>query len=489
MYGIHVLETVWPTIPGLKNPSLMSIEDGPTSLEFPEDLFFIDTAGKNSEAFINDSEPGFTKNESVWYDEDDEQAKVSLVHDTKLRKLRVDEEEKVVSAKDYASRLRKYHSEKFLNTLKWAETARVNADASVEDLYGQESYEPSSLDRAVDSSAVSDVLLPDFLAINRKTSFKVPSNSTNFLESLEFHPRINNLVHASGMDKSLHLFKIDGTFSNKVFSAKFQDMPVVSSRFSADGSEIIALGRRPFFYNFDLESQKVIRSNGVKGRHETEWSGPCYSACGKYLFLCGADGNIVVLSAKNKQWLTNLKMNEGVKALCASIDSRYLFSIGSASGVYIWDLISFKCVKRFTDDGGLSGLSIAVSSDMSLLACGSISGIVNVYDLQAILSASSFTLAPTALRSYGNLVNPLSGITFHPSSQLLCFFSREKRNAVRFVHFPSGRVYSNWPTEQSPLGRIVASGYNSRGDSVAFANRNGAVQIYNLKHFSQALSD
>jgi len=463
----------------------MTTEESATSFEFPDELFFVDTTGKSLDSALPTLDSNSGKSESVWHDEDDDKAKISLMHSTKLRKLRVDEEDKVVSAQDYVAKLRKYRSEKALKSLKWAETARVNTC----DEDGQESYVPSPLDRAVNTAAVSDVLLPDFLAINRKLTFKVPSSSTNFLESLEFHPRINNLVHTSGMDKALHLFKIDGTFSDKIFSTKFQDMPVASSRFSADGSEVLAVGRRPFFYNLDLESQKVVRISGVKGRYETEWSGTCYSPCGKYLFLCGADGNIVVLSAKNKQWLTNLKMNEKVKSLCVSTDSRYLFSIGAASSVYIWDLVSFKCLKRFTDNGGISGQTISVSSDMSLLACGSVSGILNVYDLQVILNDNGFTRQPSVLRSYGNLVNPLSGVGFHPSSQLLNFFSREKRNAVRFAHFPSGRVFSNWPTEQSPLGRVVASSYNSRGDSVAFANKDGIVQVYNLKHFSQSFSD
>ena len=177
-------------------------------------------------------------------------------------------------------------------------------------------------------------------------------------------------------------------------------------------------------------------------------------------------------------------MNENVEALCCSNDSKYLFSVGQTNTVYIWDLITLRCIKRFTDDGGTLGTSISISGDSSLLACGSASGIVNVYDLSNLLNSD--INQPIPLKSYSNIVSPISGAIFHPSSQLLTFYSREKRNALRVAHYPSGKIYTNWPTERSPLGRVVSASFNSDGSTIAFGNKDGVVQIYNLKHFSKA---
>ena len=61
---------------------------------------------------------------------------------------------------------------------------------------------------------------------------------------------------------------------------------------------------------------------------------------------------------------------------------------------------------------------------LHFLACGSSSGIVNVYDLDNVLNTES--VQPIPLKSYSNIVTPITGTSFHPSSQLLTFYSRDK---------------------------------------------------------------
>lgn len=418
--------------------------------------------------------------DAVWQDDDDDHINASLTNQPRLRKLRETEEETTVSGSEYTARLRKLRSG-LVRTPKWADDARKRVEQTDELAYGMESYTVGSLDRTLARSAVSDVLLPDYLAISKKQTVTVPAATANCLDTVEFHPSSSNTLMTSGMDKNLHLFVTEGSTHERIFSSRFKDMPIKSSHFSADGQEIVSVGRRPFFYVTDIATEKVVRITGIKGRRETEWNTFCTSKCGKFLFFCGLDGNIVVLSARTKQWIADMKMNEPVHAVCVSPDSRHLFSAGGSGAVYVWDLTSFRCVKKFFDDGGTLATSISVSNDLSLLACGSSSGVVNMYDVASLLSSDG----ATPIKSYGSLVTPITGTLFHPSSQIMTFFSCEQRNALRMVHYPSGRVYSNWPTEQSPLGRVMSASYNATGDSAAFGSKNGAVQIYNLKHFAR----
>lgn len=407
----------------------------------------------------------------------------SIVCQPRLLKLRETPEESFLKGAEYSSRLRKVRST-ILRAPKWAEEAKKLADQEDRnDLeFGLESYPVGSLDVAMSRSTVSDVLLPDYLSISKISAIKVPAASPNCLDTVEYHPQARSILMTSGMDKNLHLFKTEGSSSDRIFSAKFKDMSISESHFNADGTEIISVGRRPFFYCTDITTEKVVRINGFKGRQEREWSSFCVSKCGKYIFFCGQNGYIIVTCAKTKQWISNLKMNENVKAICSSNDSKYLFSVGQTNTIYIWDLITLRCVKKFTDDGGTLGTSISISGDSSLLACGSSSGIVNVYSLDSILNSELYQ--PNPLRSYSNIVTPISGTVFHPSSQLLTFYSKDKRNALRVAHYPSGKIYTNWPTERSPLGRIASLSFNHDGSNVAFGNKDGVVQIYNLKHFS-----
>ncbi len=401
-----------------------------------------------------------------------------------LRKLRQDVDESVLSESEYTSRLKKLRTG-IVKAPKWAQAAKQQSTEDAAD--GFESYQPGSLDRALmtndTTSTNSEMLLPDVLNISKTQQIRVPGATSNCLESVKFHPKNPSVLLTSGLDKTVHLFSLQSAAHDCLYSARFTDMPVASSCFSAAGDEVIAVGRRPFFYTLDVVKEQVNRIAGVKGRSERQWTKVCCSPCGKFVFLAGEEGCIVVLSAKTKQWIANLKMNEPVNALTTSADGKYLLSSGQGSVVYIWDLATLKCIRRFTDNGGTMSTALGVSSDSSLLSVGSYSGIVNVYDFQSILSAN-VSSNYTPLKCYENLLTPVSGTVFHPSSQLLSIYSQEKRNALRMIHYPSGRIYTNWPTERSPLGRVVDVAFNCTGSTAAFGGKDGVVQIYNLKHFS-----
>lgn len=451
-------------------------------------MFFIDTKGSRPQETEQDALPS-QDTDCVWKDEDDDRMQANIASKPLLRKLRQDENEALLKAPEYTSRLKKLRSG-IVKAPKWAESAKKQSAEEGGDDFGFESYQPGDLDRALMSNSISntsrsEMLMPDTLNISKTQEIRIPGATLNCLESVNFHPKNASVLMTSGLDKTVHLFKLDSAAHDCLFSARFSDMPVASSCFSAGGEEVFAVGRRPFFYTLDVAKEQVNRISGVKGRSERQWLKVCASPCGKFVFLAGEEGCIVVLSSKTKQWIANLKMNEPVTAICPSSDGKFLFSSGEGNVVYIWDLSSLKCIRRFTDNGGTMATALGVSDDCSLLSVGSYSGIVNVYDLQSILNSQPSALASVApLKCYENLLTPVSGTAFHPSSQLLSIYSREKRNALRMVHYPSGRVYTNWPTERSPLGRVVDVSFNCTGNTAAFGSKDGVVQIYNLKHFS-----
>ena len=67
----------------------------------------------------------------------------------------------------------------------------------------------------------------------------------------------------------------------------------------------------------------------------------------------------------------------------------YLLSSLSEFGeVHVWDMNSRNCVHKFVDDGCIVGTSIAVSPTQQYLACGSSSGVVNLYDTSKLENCS-----------------------------------------------------------------------------------------------------
>jgi U3 small nucleolar RNA-associated protein 18 len=76
-----------------------------------------------------------------------------------------------------------------------------------------------------------------------------------------------------------------------------------------------------------------------------------------------------------------------------------MLSSGSDGQVYVWDLRTWRCRHVFTDDGCVNATSIAASADGSYIACGSDSGVVNVYDAKKCETQAR----PTPIKSIMNI--------------------------------------------------------------------------------------
>ena len=48
---------------------------------------------------------------------------------------------------------------------------------------------------------------------------------------------------------------------------------------------------------------------------------------------------------------------------------------------------------------------------------------------------------------------------------------------------PSCSVYSNWPTEKTPLKTVHSMDFNQTGNLLAVGNSKGRVLLYQINHF------
>jgi U3 small nucleolar RNA-associated protein 18 len=60
--------------------------------------------------------------------------------------------------------------------------------------------------------------------------------------------------------------------------------------------------------------------------------------------------------------------------------------------VYVWDVRQRKCLHRFIDEGCLGGLSLSLSAGDQYLACGSTSGVVNIYSGSNVLPSKGLLM-------------------------------------------------------------------------------------------------
>jgi U3 small nucleolar RNA-associated protein 18 len=203
---------------------------------------------------------------------------------------------------------------------------------------------------------------------------------------------------------------------------------------------------------------------------------------GKYMALRGSSkkggGVINILDAHTLQWITQTRIESrgGIADFVWWGDGSGLSVAGKNGEVTEWS-VEKGVVGRWTDDGAVGTTVIAVGGRSGRdgwiggdrwVAVGSSSGIVNVYDRRewsennpavkdgADDSNGGVPKAPKPLRVLDHLTTPVSHLAFTADGQVMAMASRWKHNALRLVHLPSATVFKNWPTSNTPLGRISA---------------------------------
>ncbi|KAF9934781.1 U3 snoRNP protein [Linnemannia zychae] len=432
----------------------------------------------------------------AWVDEDDKTLSISLKSVNRLKKLRKEEAEDVVSGLDYEQRLRRQF-EKVYPVPNWAQPEESrkrrrgagamdsDSDYSDEEQVQEDSSIIMSSKGFIEKSGRLRALPSESIQVTRVKNANQMAPSNSVVQSVEFHPNSQMLLTA-GFDRTLRLFQIDGKLNHLMQSVFFKDMPIYTAAFARGGSEgsnnnVFTSGRRKYFYTYDLDAGKVDKSHGIYGRNEKSLEKFALSPCGTYIAFLGRDGYIILVSTKTRLWVKNLKMNGNVRAVAWSSDSRFLYSVGGDAEVYQWDVNLGKCLHRFMDDGGFKPTCLAVSPDDQFFAVGSRSGIVNVYNRTCLE-----TRTPKPLRAIGNLTTAIHNLRFNHDSQILAISSKSRKDQLRLVHIPSLKVFPNWPTSGTPLSYVTSMAFSPRSGYFAIGNDKGKVLLYRLNHYPSA---
>jgi U3 small nucleolar RNA-associated protein 18 len=342
-------------------------------------------------------------------------------------------------------------------------------------------------------SAKSLRLAPGRLEVSRLKDANHTDPHVSVISSVEFHPYMGQLMTTAGLDKKLKLFQVDGVRNPRVSSIFLEDCPIHKASFAMDGKQIIATGRRPFFYLFDVAASKIDRIQGprIGGSVMSSLESFAVSAGegSSLTAFLGDQGLIQLVSLKSKQWIANLKMSGTVRSAVFSSNGNELITGGGDGVLYTWDLRTRKCVGQMTDLGNKDSSSLALSSDGKYLATGSASGVVNLYDHQIPQSHSMPTgtmrrpSSQKPLKELMNLTTTIDSLAFSHDSQILAMGSRMKKDAMRLVHLPSMTAFSNWPTSRSPLNFVHSLAFSPNSGYLAVGNARGKVLLYRISHY------
>lgn len=443
-----------------------------------QDRFYSSSDEDDDEVEV-ESRQATKKNETIevrqpaWEDDADEEERIEISSESQLKKLRDTEDETVVSGKKFTQKLKRQF-EKIYGDASWADLdKKTRKDSSSED-----DEDDSVLTRAGRLlTGKADYLPSGILDVTRVKDANIdkPSNAT--IQCIEFHPSAKVLLTA-GFNKTLDLFQIDGQTNPKLQSIFLERFPIHTAHFSTDGEQVILASQKRAFYVYDMVKGDVIKIPQIRGREERYFDKFHVSPDGKHLVFVGTNGYLVLLSSKTKQWIGNLKMNSSASAVTFNADGSRMFTAGGDGEVYVWDMNTRRCVHKFRDEGCLKSTTLSASRDGQYLACGSDSGIVNVYDNHCLHQTQ-----PKPLKAIMNLTTSVHKSLFNSTSEILAISSRAKKDLLKMVHLPSLTVFSNWPTSRTPLRYVNAFDFSPNTGYLSIGNDRGKALLYRLNHY------
>ncbi|TGJ78846.1 hypothetical protein E0Z10_g9919 [Xylaria hypoxylon] len=464
------------------------------------------------------------KNPPAWEDSDDERLTVSLANVTQLRKLRTSEADDVINGTEYTLRLRQQYLR--LNPLpEWARQAeeppkkrrRRSSAASDSSVVSDEAQEGDDINA---DALPLDRLLRDANAMKSNTSTKARKLRPEVIDiqrsrdipdahkdvtSLAFHPKYPVLLSSSS-SSMLYLHHIAPTAyptpNPLLTSTKVSLVPIRRAQFSPDGRKIFIAGRRRYIHSWDIESGEIQKTNKILGHQEEQrtWERFRLSPCGRYLGLIASTrkggGVINILNVHTMQWIAAARLDSrgGIIDFCWWRTGNGITILGKGGHVGEYSMVSRRFLAVWNDEGsnGSSAIALGGSHGPELLgddrwvAVGSASGVVNIYDRHTLILPSKedelkLKSRPEPTRALMNLTTPVTTLTFSPDGQVLAMASRDKRDALKLVHLPCCTVYRNWPTEQTPLGRIEAVAFGTKSDMLAVGNDAGKTRIWEIR--------
>lgn len=449
---------------------------------------------------VVDRQPNHRR-QAVWHDPDDAAISVEVAGKNRLRKLRQHEEEQVLSGREYEQRLRQLYARMNPRTT-WAKLDKAarqrsqddgNSDTEGEEAAGRLTAGAEPLlgrDRSLSAKV---------LEVSRVNDANEAEPSSAVVRSVEFHPS-GQLLLTAGLDKRLRFFQVDGKDNEKVQSLYLEDLPIHQAAFACDGQQVVAVGRRKFFYIIDLACSKVERIRSIMGCTAKSLEKFVVSPASTHkpiMALLNCQGSVPLISLQTRQAIGHLQTSANVRSAAFAPDGLHLLTSGKEGLVHVWDLRMQRCIQQQQDQGTILGTSLAISPSADMFAAGSDSGVVNLYKGAGLLGRQSAHAGASSLalpahvrpaepvKSFLNLRDEVDTLSFSPDGQMLALASRMAKNALRIAHVSSRTVFENWPTANTPLGYVHSLAFSPGGGLLAVGNARGRVLLYRMHHYAQ----
>ncbi|XP_030064224.1 U3 small nucleolar RNA-associated protein 18 homolog [Microcaecilia unicolor] len=439
------------------------------------DLLRVDSSDSEREVETEDNAPPVKK--PAWVDEEDEAEElIDMTHRFRKDFMKSDAEKKLPRDK-LQHRLQQQFQRAMGGTPSWAERKKKKKTESED----EEEDGDDLLCKTGNLLSASDSLPKGILQMKNCLNANYERPSEARLTTVQFHPSAQ-VIMTAGLDQSVSLFQVDGKTNPKIQSIHLERFPVYKARFTADGEQVIATSiHNKMFYVYDMMGGSILPVKKIPGLEERFVKKFEISPDGLFLLLTGTSGYLHLLSMKTKEFIGSMKINGKAIGAVFSPDGSKIYTNSDEGEVYVWDVKSRQCLNRFTDEGCLHGTCIAVSKNGQYVACGSSSGVVNVYPHDVCLRES----CPKPVKAIMNLVTAATSLAFNSTTEILAVASNAADDAVKLVHIPSFHVFSNFPVfRKKTIYLAQCMDFSPRSGFFSIATNKGKALLYRLKHYS-----
>lgn len=120
-------------------------------------------------------------------------------------------------------------------------------------------------------------------------------------------------------------------------SIYLENLPIESARFISSRGEVLASGLKKHLLTIDLQKDSIekVSSYLFTNRFEKKLGKFIMSRDEKYIALFNKEGfYVMILDAKTKQFLYEIKVTESLSSVDFSWDSQYVFALGMSGSIF-----------------------------------------------------------------------------------------------------------------------------------------------------------
>lgn len=164
------------------------------------------------------------------------------------------------------------------------------------------------------------------------------------------------------------MFKIDGHANPTLLTLHIPSLPLTKTTFHPSGSSLLITGTRPYYYTYDLASQKCLRSprnlfgSAPSASAPQQLSTHAFSPDGSLLAVAGRRGAVSILdwsTSGTGAVVAELKGGRGGKTadIVWGADGKELEILGGRDGaeVEVWNVGERRIVRKWGDDRAFGG--------------------------------------------------------------------------------------------------------------------------------------